>query len=137
LIRVTIRSPKRLRKAVYLCAAYFRREFHYDFVQYGFDGDEDDPDHVAFLWVPSGTGLHLLAPPARSCRHCNVAGFCAGALGGRAELRGLRVFWIVLPTAKTSISSILALLASLSLILLATITLFKLLLKNASRARRI
>jgi hypothetical protein len=49
LIRVTIRSPKRLRKAVYLCAAYFRREFHYDFVQYGLDGDEDDPDHVAFV----------------------------------------------------------------------------------------
>ena len=45
-------------------------------------------------------------------------------------------FWIVLPTAKTSISSILALLASLALILLATITLFKLLLKDASPARR-
>ena len=46
-------------------------------------------------------------------------------------------FWIVLPITKTSISSILALLASLALILLATITLFKLLLKNACRARRI
>ena len=46
-------------------------------------------------------------------------------------------FWIVLPTAKTSISSILALLTSLGLILLATIILFKLLLKNASRVRRI
>jgi hypothetical protein len=46
-------------------------------------------------------------------------------------------FWIALPTATTSISSILALLASLGLILLATIILFKLLLKNASRARRI
>jgi hypothetical protein len=44
-------------------------------------------------------------------------------------------FWIALRTAKTSISSILALLASLGLILLATITLFKLLLKNASRVR--
>ena len=46
-------------------------------------------------------------------------------------------FWIALPIATMSISSILALLASLALILLATITLFKLLLKNASRARRI
>ena len=43
-------------------------------------------------------------------------------------------FWIVLPAATTSVSSILALLASLALVLLATITLFKLLLKNASRA---
>jgi hypothetical protein len=34
----------------------------------------------------------MLAPAARSCRHCNVAGFCAGPLGGRAELHRLRVF---------------------------------------------
>jgi len=46
-------------------------------------------------------------------------------------------FWIALPTASMSISSILALLASLALILLATIIVFKLLLKNASRARRV
>lgn len=46
-------------------------------------------------------------------------------------------FWIALPTATMSISSILALLAGLALILLATIIVFKLLLKNASRARRI
>ena len=39
-------------------------------------------------------------------------------------------FWIVLAITKTSISSILALLASLVLVLLATITLFKLLLKR-------
>jgi hypothetical protein len=32
------------------------------------------------------------APPARSCRHCNVVGFCACALGGRGELHRLRVF---------------------------------------------
>lgn len=43
-------------------------------------------------------------------------------------------FWIALPIAAMSISSTLALLASLVLILLATITLFKLLLKNACRA---
>jgi hypothetical protein len=46
-------------------------------------------------------------------------------------------FWIALPTATMPISSAWALLASLALILLATITLFKLLLKNASRARHI
>jgi hypothetical protein len=45
-------------------------------------------------------------------------------------------FWIALPIAKTSISSILALLASLGLILLATIILFKLLLKDASPIQR-
>jgi len=42
------------------------------------------------------------------------------------------VFWIVLPTAKTPVSSIIALVASLSILLLATIILFKLLLKNMS-----
>jgi hypothetical protein len=46
-------------------------------------------------------------------------------------------FWIALPIARSSVSSILALLASLALILLATIPLFKLLFKNASRAPRI
>ena len=40
-------------------------------------------------------------------------------------------------SSPVSISSILALLASLGLILLATMLLFRLLLKNASRARRI
>jgi hypothetical protein len=43
-------------------------------------------------------------------------------------------FWIALPITKTSISSILAFLASLGLILVATIIVFKLLLKNTSRA---
>jgi hypothetical protein len=40
------------------------------------------------------------------------------------------LFWIVLPATKTPISSILALLASLGLILLATVILFKLLVKT-------
>jgi hypothetical protein len=46
-------------------------------------------------------------------------------------------FWIVIPTTKTPISSILSLLASLGLILLATVVVFKLLLKDASRASHI
>lgn len=44
--------------------------------------------------------------------------------------------WIVLPITTTPISSMLALLASLSLILLVTIILYKLLFRNASHARR-
>ena len=55
--RVTIRSPQAHRRAVYRLARYFRLEMGYDAVQYGFDGREDDPDHVAFLWVhPEGVG---------------------------------------------------------------------------------
>lgn len=50
-IRVTVASPKQQRRAVFKIAQYFRREFHYDFPQYGYDGDETDPKHVAFLWV--------------------------------------------------------------------------------------
>ena len=46
-------------------------------------------------------------------------------------------FWIALPIATMSISSILALLASLALILLGTIIVFKLLLKNTSRASHV
>jgi hypothetical protein len=46
-------------------------------------------------------------------------------------------FWIVLPTAKTPVSSILALLSSLGLILLATIIVFQLLLKDASDSQHI
>jgi hypothetical protein len=51
LVRVTMQSSKSHRKAVYFFAAYFRREFGYDFVPYGHDGNDTDPDHVAFLWV--------------------------------------------------------------------------------------
>jgi hypothetical protein len=51
LVRVTMRSPKQHRKAVYLFAAYFMRQFGYDFVPYGLNGNDTDPHHVAFLWV--------------------------------------------------------------------------------------
>ena len=51
LVRVTTRSPLAHRRAVYRLARYFRWGSGYDVVPYGFDGDEDDPDHVAFLWV--------------------------------------------------------------------------------------
>jgi hypothetical protein len=56
--RVSVRSPQSYRRAVYRLARYFRREMDYDVVQYGFDGRESDPDHVAFLWVhPEAIGL--------------------------------------------------------------------------------
>jgi hypothetical protein len=50
-IKVTAKSPKTYRKAVYRIAQFFRREFKYDFVQYGYEGEETDPNHVAFLWI--------------------------------------------------------------------------------------
>jgi hypothetical protein len=77
--------------------------------------------------------LHLLAVVGIVMLRASAPVRWAAALNYTAFV----FFWIVLPTAKTSISSILALLASLGLILLATITLFKLLFKNTSRARRI
>jgi hypothetical protein len=77
--------------------------------------------------------LHLLAVVGVVMLRGSAAVRWAAALNYTAFV----FFWIALPTATTSISSILALLASLALIFLASITLFKLLLKNASRARRI
>jgi hypothetical protein len=59
------------------------------------------------------------------------------ALCRRAELLRLRVLLDCLRITKTSISSNLALLLSLGLVLLATIILFKLLLKKVSGPRRI
>src|SRR5215472_9450607 len=50
-VRLTHRSPLPLRRAVYYCALNFRREFSYDFVQYGYKGRDSDPHHVAFLWL--------------------------------------------------------------------------------------
>jgi|688.fasta_scaffold11193_16 hypothetical protein len=56
-IRVTIDSPKQYRRAVFRIACFFRRELGYDFVQYGDDGNEEDWNHVAFLWVhPEAVG---------------------------------------------------------------------------------
>lgn len=49
-LAVTIKSPKSHRRAVWKIAQFFRREFHYDFIQYAYEGE--DPDHVAYLWVP-------------------------------------------------------------------------------------
>jgi hypothetical protein len=47
---VTTTSPIRYRRAVWRLATYFRREFGYDFVQYGHEGHEDDATARAFLW---------------------------------------------------------------------------------------
>jgi hypothetical protein len=77
--------------------------------------------------------LHLLAVVGIVM----LRGFAAVRGAGALNYTAFLFFWTALPTATMSISSILALLASLALILLTTIIVFKLLLKNASRARRI
>lgn len=56
-IRVTRSSPASHRRAVYTLACFFRRELRYDFVQYGYNGNDDDHSHVAWLWVhPEAVG---------------------------------------------------------------------------------
>ena len=77
--------------------------------------------------------LHLLAVVGIVMSRASAIVRWAAALNYSAFV----FFWIALPIARTPVSSILALLASLGLILLATMLLFRLLLKNASRARRI
>lgn len=44
-------SSRNLRRAVYRFARYFRMEEDYDFVQYGYEGEEDDPTCRAYLFV--------------------------------------------------------------------------------------
>jgi hypothetical protein len=51
---VTTASSPRERHVVFQLARYFRREFEYDFIQYGDDGRESDDNHVAFLFVQPG-----------------------------------------------------------------------------------
>lgn len=65
-LKVTCASPYTHRRAVFKLAQYFRREFHYDFVQYGYNGQEDDETHTAYLWPPdhwlgmSGMKVHCI-----------------------------------------------------------------------------
>lgn len=47
---ITPASPHVFRRSVWTCARYFRREFGYDSVQYGYEGREHDPNSRAFLW---------------------------------------------------------------------------------------
>ncbi len=54
-LEVTYKSPKQHRKAVYKIAQFFKKEFNYDFVQYGYDGNEKDELHSAFLWIDPWT----------------------------------------------------------------------------------
>jgi hypothetical protein len=77
--------------------------------------------------------LYLLAVVGIVMLRASALAGCAAALNYAAFV----FFWISLPIAKTSTSSISALLASLGLILLATIIVFKLLLKNVSHASSI
>lgn len=51
LLCVTTKSNARSRRAVWKCAQFFRREFGYDFVQYGHEGREDDASARAYLWL--------------------------------------------------------------------------------------
>lgn len=51
LVQVTPDSTRTLRRAVYQFARYFRMEEGYDFVQYGYNGEEDDPTCKAYLFV--------------------------------------------------------------------------------------
>ncbi len=46
---VSNKSSRRLRAKVEIIARYFRREFHYDFVQYSIEPDESDDDR-ACVW---------------------------------------------------------------------------------------
>lgn len=50
-ICVGIQSPRNERRAVYKIAQFFRREFDFDFVQYGCDGLETDQNAVAYLFT--------------------------------------------------------------------------------------
>jgi hypothetical protein len=58
LVPVRAAAPISLRKAVYSCALFFRRELCYDFVQY--EVNEEDLQSRAFLWVsdPDYTERH-------------------------------------------------------------------------------
>lgn len=59
---VTKRSPLSHRRAVFRFAQYFRREMGYDFVQYGLDGEEDDPHCTAYLWQSMSARYGIEAP---------------------------------------------------------------------------
>lgn len=49
--RITNKSLKQHRMAVYKIARFFRKEFGYDFVQYHYEEKDDETKSVAFLWV--------------------------------------------------------------------------------------
>jgi len=76
---VTEQSPLLHKRAVYRFAQYFRREMHYDFVQFPEDGKNDDDPYEAYLWVHPETwscGDDFLVPTVgaacfrhRSCGH--------------------------------------------------------------------
>jgi hypothetical protein len=81
--RVTVRSNRSRRRAVYRLADCCRREMGYA-LQYGYGGEEDDPDHVAFLWVhPECVGMswEFRVP-------------CVGACCFRLREEGLALQWV-------------------------------------------
>lgn len=79
LLTVTIRSPLSHRRAVWRLARYFRREFRFDFEQYGYEGRDDDFDHRAYLWL------------ADRYSHASVIGACC--FRWRDEYKDLSPRW--------------------------------------------
>ncbi len=57
-IRVTTKSPARLRRAVFEIARLFRIEFSYDFTQYEWRQGHEEENHVAFLWTNPRSRRH-------------------------------------------------------------------------------
>ena len=67
-IEVRSFSPKRYKKAVFTLACYFKKEFGYDFTQYGWDGNERDPNHHAYLFMyPDSVDDGFSAPVIGGC----------------------------------------------------------------------
>lgn len=81
-IEVGCHSPRPHRRAVWRFAQFFKREGGYDFVQYGDDGDEDDPNHAAYLWLP----------PEIDCPGWRV--HCIGATCFRQRDYGMAMQWV-------------------------------------------
>ena len=67
LLAVTSRSPAVLRKAVWTFATFFRREFAYDFVQYGDLGNETDAAARAYLWTGADINARNMFPVIGAC----------------------------------------------------------------------
>jgi hypothetical protein len=48
---VTPRSPQKIRRAIEQIARYFRREFDFDFCQYGAEEISEPQEHRAYFWL--------------------------------------------------------------------------------------
>ena len=77
---VTSKSPKWQQQAMYERAVMFRREFHYDFVQWGYDGDDDPKVHGFLFNDDSGVFGH--GAIAGACPFAGASGRTARRAGG-------------------------------------------------------